>query len=90
MVDIWILTMMLYPFLSVVLLTIKGIFDNIENNKKQATGSWATKQNWSTRVISCLIDWGLNFALLVFIFCYWTAGVISLIYPSVSRECRDP
>ena len=89
MVDIWILFMMLYPFLAVVLLTIKENFQPMEINAQPVSGSWVTNHKCNTRTNTCLNDWGLTFALFIFIICYWTVGIINLIYPTVSRVCTE-
>ena len=90
MVDIWILSMMLYPFLAVILLTVKENVETMEDNAKPVCGKWVTKQKWSTRVSTCLNNWVLISALSIFIIFYWTAGIINLTFPTVSRACKDP
>ena len=89
MVDLWLLCMILYPFLMVILLSVKESLDKSKSEIKPSGSSsgWHRDDHWSLKGINILRDWGLMLILLLFIVLYWIAGILNFFQPNIRSVC---
>ena len=76
MIDIWMVFMMLYPFLIVCLYAAMERFKNIKNKVSTNNGNWIDKHGGKMMLISNLLDVVLPLLITTFIILYWTVGLV--------------
>ena len=91
MVDIWMLHMMLYPFLTVSVLAVRELMmDRMgrpRNSQKIGNDTCIIDRERFPRLemMSFLIDKGLPNFITGFVFIYWTSGIVN----SVTADTND-
>merc|ERR1711915_421986 len=101
MVDIWMILMMLYPFLTVSLLTCKELVQNSQKiagkpSKTSSAGRVANNpevflpisdESRILKFICFLLDKGLLIFITIFALIYWTCGLVSNRNGKISGGC---
>ena len=79
MIDIWLIIAMLYPFCVVMLYStfqfLKAHDQDIPVPMKIENVEWKNKH--VTKIVNCLLDFGLPVIFLIFIIIFWILGVIN-------------
>ena len=86
MVDIWMIMMMLYPFLTVSLFTVKELLKNSKNVNKNS-GSWVEQGDRKVGIVSHLLNIVLPLVMGISILIYWTVGLCNYVSPDVPSAC---
>ena len=87
MIDIWMVFMMLYPFLIVCLYAAMELLKNRKNKVKTSNGDWIDKLDGKMMLISNLLDFVLPLLLTIFIILYWTVGLFHYITEDPGSVC---
>ena len=89
MVDLWLLCLMLYPFIVVILLTLREFFTKTENKVqiKSNTGSWSDEKGYKIQLVSCVLAWGLPLLVCLFIILYWLTGLWHRTNQTLATVC---
>ena len=89
MVDLWLLCMMLYPFIVVILLIIKEYFnktlDKIDIMYNR--GSWINENGYKIQLVSSILAWGLPLLVCLCIILYWFIGLLHLTNQTLTTLC---
>ena len=77
MIDIWMIVMMLYPFLAVTLYTLMEVIKNkkIKDCASKLSEEWVVEDDRNIKILYLLLDWGLPFFMTFFLFLFFTLGV---------------
>ena len=93
MIDIWMIFMMLYPFLVVCLYTLLEVLKNKKNQiqTQKISGDWIDNQFLlNIRMVKFVHFW-LNYGLPIFdisfIIIYWTMGMVNHGFTHVHSVC---
>ena len=89
MVDLWLLCMMLYPFIVVILLTIREFFYKSENKVevKANNRSWTDEKGYKIQLVSSVLAWCLPLLMCLFIIIYWLTGLLHLMNENLATIC---
>ena len=77
MIDLWMIAMMLYPFLAVSLYTLMEVIKNkkIKDCDSKVSEQWVVEDERNIKILYLLLDWGLPFLITFFLFVFFILGV---------------
>ena len=96
MVDIWMILMMLYPILTVSLLTARELLKNLnstsgKSHKSSGSSRVLSLQNSGDsqylQIMSFMMDKGLPMFIIGFAIIYWTCGIINVSFSFPKGGC---
>ena len=89
MIDVWMIVMMLYPFLVVSLYTVMEVMKNSDNKIQVSKGpeEWVVREDRSMKIVTHLLELGLPILMTFFLIVYCALGLQNAAAIHVNDLC---